>query len=120
MNNCELKIKIPNIDIQNLSKNEQLLAELLNSNHRQELQEYILDGLGNKDGGPQATLFKVKNFFYNQGERKGAFRLTFIVQRRYCCSDTESCQEDYLDFDFVIDNDILVAHTIYFDWSLNN
>jgi|SRR5690606_17015750 hypothetical protein len=120
MSNSELQLEISPINIGELEKDAQLIRKNLSEDNLSKLTEYVLDNLSNLDGGPSINRLEVLNFKYDREEHTGSFRLKFQIDRRYCCSDTESCVNDYLDFDFKVHQDNLIAKTEYFDWSLNN
>lgn len=112
-----------NIDLQNIDtiiSEPQLLIKHLNDNNISKLQEYVLDNLNSLDGGPSISNFEIKNFKFNSVIRDGSFRLKFQIDRQYCCADTESCSDDYLDFNFQFDNSKMILKSEYFDWTLNN
>lgn len=120
MSSSELILESSPVDIKELELKPQAIINYLIEKKLVKLEEYILDNLSNLDGGPAVNNLEVVNFKYDQPQQKGRFRLKFQIDRRYCCADMESCVNDYLDFDYRIYQDRLIAKTSYFDWSLNN
>lgn len=90
------------------------------NNTIEDLKSYIFDKLDNKDGSPEITELKTANFKYDVDKGAGSFRLTFLVSRRFCCSDVSSSNQDYIDFTFQLENSYLTGRASYFDWTLNN
>lgn len=116
----ELTLEISPIDTKDFQDNPLVIITKLNKTRLTDLHEYILDNLGSLDGGPSISNLDVINFKYDSEKSKGSFRLKFQIDRQYCCSDMESCTNDYLDFDFKLQDKTLIAKTEYFDWSLTN
>lgn len=116
----KLKLELFDIVIDDLLKNPSGLVDCLGELNFNKLQDYIVDNLSSLDGGPSINNLQVENFQYDVTNQLGSFRLCFNIDRRFCCSDIESCRNDYLDFDFKIINSTLIAFTEYFDWDLNN
>lgn len=120
MNNSELVIEIRDIDTEKLSSNPQIFVDNIDFVNFHKLQQYVLDSLNNLDGGPSISHLEVTNLKSNIEDNVGSLRLKFQIDRRYCCSDIESCSNDYLDFNFKIEQDKLIAKSEYFDWNINN
>lgn len=116
----KLIIKISNISAESLENNPDGLLQHISPEDQKRLQEYILDRLSSLDGGPSVSTYRIANFSWDSHLKKGRFRLNFTIDRRFCCSDTESCATDYLDFDFTVQETVLTATTEYFEWALNN
>ena len=120
MNEKELKIEIDTTFTGQLLEDPKVLIKKLVELNNLKIQQYMLDNLNNLDGGPSISNLDIQNFTYNHSLNSGTFRLKFQIERRYCCSDTESCVNDYLDFHFLIRKDKVSASSEYFDWNLNN
>lgn len=98
-------------------------SELLNYISKEELDKlswFIFDVLGDKDGSPEVGNIQVSNFRYQPDTHVGKFRMQFDIDRKFCCSDMGSCSNDYLDFDFKLEDQRFIAKGSYFDWTLNN
>lgn len=106
-----------NITEVQLLSNPQLIVEELEN---LPFKEYLFDNLSTKDGAPTFSDLKTINLRFDSKEKKGKFRITFAIDRTYCCSDTQSSMTDYADFDFHFKDDIFSATTHYFVWELNN
>lgn len=116
----KLIIKIPNFYSVVLENNPEWIIQHISPEDQSRLQDYILDHLSSLDGGPSVNDYRIANFSWDRILQKGTFRLNFTIDRRFCCSDTESCATDYLDFDFSVQDAILTATSEYFEWALNN
>lgn len=117
----QISISIDNIELEHIIPNPTLILEKLQDNGElNTLKDYLFDTLSNKEAGPMYTNLKLKNFSYNPESNKGKFRITFDIERTYCCSDMESCHSDYIDFDFQINDNTLHGHAKYLNWELNN
>ncbi|WP_159635949.1 hypothetical protein [Sphingobacterium composti Ten et al. 2007 non Yoo et al. 2007] len=116
----ELKLEISPIDEREMQHNPQSIVAKLDETNLLFLQEYILDNLPSLDGGPSVSNLSLTNFRFDTSKLNGSFRLKFQIERQYCCSDIESCANDYLDFDFKLQEKTLIAKAEYFDWSLTN
>ena len=101
-------------------ENPQQLAELIDKEVINDLQDFVFDNLKDKEGSPEVADIEIKHFKYHEKDKKGSFRLQFLIDRRFCCSDTDSCSADYIDFQFQIQDGILQAKGGYFDWTLSN
>lgn len=115
-----LTIEISPINDEELEQNSQLIISKLTEASLLKIRKYILDNLASLDGGPSISNLVVANLNYNSNKQDGTFRLKFQIDRQYCCSDMQACANDYLDFDFKVEEKMLLAHTEYFDWSLTN
>jgi hypothetical protein len=116
----ELTIEISPINIEEWEPNSQSILSQVTEENLIKIRAYILDNLAGLDGGPSISEFEVANLKFNSEMKRGSFRLKFQIDRQYCCSDTQACSNDYLDFDFSVEHYKLKAHTEYFDWSLTN
>lgn len=63
---------------------------------------------------------QIKSLSYKSSINKGKFRLTFDIERQYCCSDIQSTNSDYIDFDFQIKAQELKAQAKYLAWEVND
>lgn len=113
-------VQISDIDWNMLTSNPKVLLEHLKEEDKSLLQEYILDRLHTRDGGPSITNFHIDRFRVDEETKKGSFRLLFDIERQFCCSGSESCTNDYLDFDFHRQGEGIIAFTEYMEWTLNN
>ena len=100
--------------------NPSSLLDHISKEELDKLSWFIFDVLGDKDGSPEVGNIQVSSFKYDTEKNKGTFRMQFDIDRKFCCSDMGSCSNDYLDFNFNIENNLLVATGSYFDWTLNN
>jgi hypothetical protein len=96
------------------------LLESISQAELDRLNWFIFDVLGDKDGSPEIGNIEISNFKINPDHFSGAFRLKFQIDRKFCCSDMESCSNDYIDFQFIMNGSKLFATGKYFDWTLNN
>lgn len=115
-----LILQIKEINSDTLKDNPQSLLTHMDKEDYLWIEEYILDRLNTRDGGPSITNYQITRFHFDEPLMKGTFRLTFTIERRFCCSDVESCSNDYLDFDFSFQNNNMIATTEYVEWTLNN
>lgn len=116
----QFNFSIENINEEHFTTDPQLLLQHISSQELSRFKEYLFDSLSTKDGAPTFSNLALKNFTYNAEDKKGRFRISFDIERAYCCSDTESCNSDYADFDFQYTEPRIVANTQYFVWELNN
>lgn len=119
-NSNELLLHIKNIAVENLEKDQDSILQKIDKESTHNLQEYILNHLQTLDGGPTINNLQIENLAYDPINEKGKFRLKFQIDRRYCCSDIESCSNDYLDFEFEYQKGNIRARTEYFDWTITN
>ena len=96
------------------------LLESISEAELDRLNWFIFDVLGDKDGSPEIGNIEISNFKINPDHLSGSFRLKFQIDRKFCCSDMESCSNDYIDFQFIMKGSKLFATGKYFDWTLNN
>ena len=114
-------LTIVNIDINKIITQPQIITQSLSNQQLNKLNQFLLDTIADKDGSPSIGDLSVSQLNLIETENnKGSFRLTFTIDRRFCCSGTEASQKDYIDFNFVVHNNILYADASYFNWSLNN
>ena len=115
-----------NLTIVNIHKDQflqdpQYLIQRLTDQQIEQLKAFLLDTLDDKDGSPSIGELHIKQLLFDQQQpEQGKFRLAFAIERRFCCSGTEACQQDYIDFNFQLADNNLIAHATYFNWSLNN
>ncbi len=113
-------IPINSHQLQGLMEKPQDLLKLLPKNELENFRWFIFDELSDKDGSPTVNNLLITKFSYDQTKNKGGFRMSFDIDRKFCCSDTESCKSDYLDFTFQINDNELEASGSYFDWTMGN
>ncbi len=106
--------------LESISTDPSALLDIISKEELDKLSWFIFDVLGDKDGSPEVGNIQVSSFKYDAEKNKGTFRMQFDIDRKFCCSDLGSCSNDYLDFNFNIENNFLVASGNYFDWTLNN
>ena len=115
----DINLEITPIELEDILNNPNLLIDRLRPQQLQQLQHYIFDTLTDKDGGPTIQKFQIKAFNYKESMAKGTFRLTFEIERQFCCSDVQSCQNDYIDFDFSYKDQSISMHATYFNWEVH-
>jgi len=106
--------------LKDLSNEPSLLLSLIPKDELDKLKWFIFDVLADKDGSPEVGNIQVSKLTYLTEQNKGSFRLKFEIDRKFCCSDMESCSNDYIDFNFKMEENKLIAIGNYFDWTLNN
>lgn len=115
-----IKLSVPNYMFQSIVEQPQLLFELLAIGSLAAIKSFLFDQLKDKDGSPTFDNFQVHLFTYDPKSGKGSFRLKFAINRLFCCSGTDACSSDYLDFDFVYSQECIQANAHYFNWSIDN
>ncbi len=113
-------LQIDNNHFSSILEESSNLLKYIQPNELAKLKDFIFDILGNKDGSPEINNLKISNFIFDNVKNKGSFRLKFDIDRRFCCSDMESCSNDYIDFNFKFENGAFNAKGSYFDWTLSN
>lgn len=116
----DFHFSIENIVLDQVIANPNQLLQSLSEFDKLKLKDYLFDQLPDKDGAPTFENLKIQNLHYTSNAINGKFRLTFEINRTYCCSDIESSKSDYIDFDFEIHGKTIKAWTEYFVWELNN
>ena len=117
----EMTIAVSDLDIVDHGFDPRSLIKVLSQSQLHVLKESLLEVVVEKDGGPQIGDLNISNWHYDANENTGGFRLHFAIDRQFCCSDTESCVADYVDFTFSVQHDDhLIASATYFNWSINN
>lgn len=115
------ELTIVNIQREQLQHEPALIITRLTATQQQELKDFLLDIIEDKDGSPSIGQLYIKHLTFDINDsHKGKFRLAFDIERRFCCSGTEACQQDYIDFNFVLVENTLKAQATYFNWALNN
>lgn len=95
-----------------------LLWDILPAEQKKKIEAFVVDHLENQDGAPQLDNIGMTKFRYDETDRNGSFRLHFYINRRFCCSDTESSRSDYLDFHFSYEQETVRATATYLDWNV--
>lgn len=113
-----LELSIPVFLFDKCREQPTMLLDILSEQQIAQIKEFVFDSLEDKDGAPQVEDLDVSFFKYDEAERRGSFRLHFYLNRRFCCADTDSCQQDYLDFHFSYANEMLKATATYFNWNV--
>ncbi|WP_426791573.1 hypothetical protein [Sphingobacterium sp. WOUb80] len=86
--------------------------------HQKEINDYVIDQLEDKDGGPHLSDFGISALLCNMENNTGSFRLHFKIDRQFCCSDILSCQTDYIDFKFNKSNNTITLTGGYTSWTI--
>jgi len=120
MSTIQLNIPISASELKEVEQNSASLLEKITVNDRNQVQEKIFDSLSDKDGAPQVGDLAITKFSFDDNQKKGKFRLTFHIDRQFCCSDTTSCQSDYIDFDFTYASTELKAVGHFISWDIDN
>lgn len=120
MSTVKLNISITDTALKEVTHNFALLLEKITATDRKQLQEIVFDSLSDKDGAPQIGDLAISSFTLDATENKGKFRITFHIDRQFCCSDTTSCQSDYIDFDFTYAADVVTATGHFMSWNIDN
>ena len=113
-------LPLPEQLFRDLSVQPDLLVKLLPEECRLALNNYLIQGIKNKDGGPSIVDLHLRNWEYQEDTHAGTFRFYFRVHRNYTCSALEAAQLDYLDFSFTDLREEFVATATYFYWDLDN
>jgi len=116
----EFKISLRKNEYNEFQLQNMDFLKLAPDNTINDLKSYIFDKLENKDGSPEISELKTANFKYDIDKRAGSFRLSFLVSRRFCCSEVDSSNHDYIDVTFQLENSHILGRASYFDWTLNN
>ncbi|AIM36756.1 hypothetical protein KO02_08645 [Sphingobacterium sp. ML3W] len=120
MSTIKLNIAITDTEVKEVEQNFALLLDKITAEDRKKIQELVFDSLADKDGAPQIGDLTITNFTFNENQKKGQFRITFNIDRQFCCSDTSSCQSDYMDFDFTYASNTLAAVGHFMSWDMDN
>ncbi len=116
----DLRLSIPQILFSSLIENPNTLIDLFSDPQINRLKAFLFDQLKDKDGSPEIGEFRISGWTYNEQHQTGTFRLHFTINRRFCCSDIEGCNSDYIDFDFDYVHEEFNASAHYFNWMLDN
>ena len=84
------------------------------------LSAYLVDKLSDKDGGPEVSQYKVEKYHWDKASQQGELRLSFLIQRRFCCSEVEAAAWDYIDLKLSKHESKLTLRGSFFDWVLDN
>ncbi|UIR57780.1 hypothetical protein LZQ00_08130 [Sphingobacterium sp. SRCM116780] len=120
MSTIRLKINISNIELQEIEQNHQILLTKMSLDDMKQIQDTVFDSLTDKDGAPQVGDLFVSIFDMDNLKTKGRFRLTFNINRQFCCSDINSCKSDYIDLNFTYVNDQFEAVGSFMNWDMDN
>ncbi len=82
------------------------------------LQADVFDALQDKDGAPTIANLCISQF--KEAEDLGSFRLHFMVNRQFCCSDTDACAMDYIDFSYRFEEGEFLAQGEFINLVLDN
>lgn len=116
MTEIEFKITVEKDDFKIPLKDQDLLC--LMNKYRKEINDYVVEQLEDKDGGPHLSDFSISALLCNMENIAGSFRLHFKIDRQFCCSDILSCQTDYMDFKFKKDTEIIYITGSYISWGI--
>lgn len=115
-----LNITISQTDWNNIQHDYTLLLNKLTAEDHKQLQDLVFDNLSDKDGAPQINDLTISEYRVDENQKKGKFRLNFQIDRQFCCSDTQSCQTDYIDFNFSYISDVCTAIGHFIHWNIEN
>lgn len=114
-------LTIVNIKLEDITTNPSLILERLTQTQLEQLNHFLIDTIEDKDGSPNiGNISIIQLHLHNNIPNKGRFRLEFTIDRRFCCSDIEAAQSDYIDFEFDVIKCDLHAKATYFNWTVNN
>lgn len=120
MSTITLNIPVTETVIQEIKQNFTLLLDNITAEDHKQFQEVVFDSLSDKDGAPQIGDLTISIFTFDDIQKKGRFRISFNIDRQFCCSDTTSCQSDYVDFDFTYASGNIVAIGNFMNWDIDN
>lgn len=115
-----MELPLPQALYNDLRAQPELLVKLLPEELKLELNNYLIAGIKNKDGGPSVIDLEIRDWVDPDATVPGTFRLYFRVHRNFTCSAIEAAQLDYLDFTFSYRLQELQASATYFYWDLEN
>ncbi|MCW8313245.1 hypothetical protein K7A41_18600 [Sphingobacterium sp. InxBP1] len=110
----QLRLQIDQ-EVNNLSDHSYFLR-LLTSTQSDKIADHVIAYI-DKDGAPMLTDYRINNMQYDEASGTGSFRLHFVVARQFCCSDSISCQTDYIDFKFTKSSKTIYLTGNYTYWS---
>jgi len=93
-------------------------SKLLGTEQQRLIDDHVVGQLDDQDGAPTLTDFSISNIVFDRMTLKGSFRLHFKISRQFCCSDTSSCQTDYMDFNFTKEDKKIYATGSYTLWEI--
>jgi hypothetical protein len=114
MTEINIRIPITKGDLITPFTNQELLPFI--EKHRKVINDYVVEQLEDKDGGPHLSDFGISALLCNMENNTGSFRLHFKIDRQFCCSDILSCQTDYIDFKFNKSDDTITLTGSYTVW----
>jgi len=113
-----IKLKVNEHLFQSWNNNPQAL--LLHPNFDVvSLTDFVLEHLQDWEGAPELNDLSISKWSFDAAHFLGKFRVNFLINRRYCCSDQQSCKNDYMDFTFRYHDQVFVATAEYFDWNVS-
>lgn len=116
MTEINIRITIEKDDLSIPFTDQELLPFI--EKHQKEINDYVIDQLEDKDGGPHLSDFSISGLTFYAENIGGSFRLHFKIDRQFCCSDILSCQMDYIDFKFNKSNNIITLTGGYTSWTI--
>lgn len=119
-NPIEIKIVLPQFVFENMQTTPSRLLDLIGRAQLDHIKANIIDALSDREGGPAVINMRVTKFEYENERYAGNFRLNFTISRQFCCSDTVAANDDYIDFKFEYQNEIMTAQGIFFQWVIDN
>jgi hypothetical protein len=93
-------------------------SKLLDTDQQRLMDDHVVGQLDDQDGAPTLTDFSISNLLFDRTTLKGSFRLHFKISRQFCCSDSSSCQTDYIDFNFTKEYKKIYATGSYTIWTI--
>ncbi|MEN5194922.1 hypothetical protein [Sphingobacterium faecium] len=120
MSTIKLNIKVSEKEWVEINHNFTLLVNKITVDDRRKLQEVVFDNLSDKDGAPQIDDLIIEKFTIDEKKTRGKFRINFSINRQFCCSDTISCQSDYIDFTFTYRPNFINAIGDFVNWNIEN
>ncbi|MGJ1430093.1 hypothetical protein ACR79M_00475 [Sphingobacterium spiritivorum] len=118
--NLQIQITINTIELRKIQEEPQQLIAHIPPENWEVIKAEIVDQLADRDGAPQLEQIHIQNFQWDENSHKGSFRMQFLINRHFCCSDTEACAMDYVDWKFTYHNSQLLAEANYVNWTLDN
>jgi len=120
MSTIRLKINISHLELQQIEQNHQILLTKISLDDMKLIQDAVFDDLTDKDGAPKIGDLLVSIFDIDHLKTKGRFRITFNINRQFCCSDISSCKSDYIDFNFTYVNNEFEVIGSFMNWDMDN
>ncbi|MGO1245103.1 hypothetical protein [Sphingobacterium sp. JB170] len=119
-NPIEIKIVMPQFVFENMQNTPSRLLDLIGHAQLDCIKSNIIDALSDREGGPAVVNMRVTKFEYDDERYAGIFRLHFMISRQFCCSDTVAAIDDYIDFKYEYQNEIMTAQGVFFQWIIDN